>query len=63
MNPKRYNYMEVTNQIRDKIWIESKKVSCIAGPAPFSLLAAYCPNIFLQAFDGHLVMLNSLSFP
>ncbi|KDO37250.1 hypothetical protein CISIN_1g047457mg [Citrus sinensis] len=57
MNPKRYDYTEVTNQIRDKIWIESKKVWCIAGPAPFSLLAAYCPNILLQAFDCHLYVL------
>ena len=62
MNAKRYNYMEATNKIRDKIWIESKKVWCIAGPPPFSLQAAYCPNIFLQAIDGHLVMFNWLSF-
>ncbi|XP_065847022.1 protein DETOXIFICATION 27-like isoform X1 [Euphorbia lathyris] len=46
-----------------KIWIESKKLWRIVGPAIFSRIASYSMNIITQAFAGHLgdVPLASIS--
>ncbi|WCJ35683.1 MATE efflux family protein [Euphorbia peplus] len=37
-----------------KIWIETKKLWQIVGPAIFSRIASYSMNIITQAFAGHL---------
>jgi Na+-driven multidrug efflux pump len=37
-----------------KVWIESKKLWHIVGPAIFSRLASYSMLIITQAFAGHL---------
>ncbi|KAK1566841.1 hypothetical protein Q3G72_004788 [Acer saccharum] len=37
-----------------KVWIESKKLWSIVGPAIFSRISSYTMNIITQAFAGHL---------
>lgn len=37
-----------------KIWIESKKLWRVVGPAIFSRLASYSMFVITQAFAGHL---------
>ena len=36
------------------VWIESKKLWHIVGPAIFNRLASYSMNVITQAFAGHL---------
>lgn len=40
--------------LKEKFWIESKKLWQIAGPAMFSRLATYSMLVITQAFAGHL---------
>lgn len=40
--------------LKEKFWIESKKLWQIAGPAMFSRLANYSMLVITQAFAGHL---------
>lgn len=37
-----------------RVWIESKKLWRIVGPAIFSRISAFTMNIISQAFAGHL---------
>lgn len=37
-----------------RVWIETKKLWQIVGPAIFSRLASYTMNVITQAFAGHL---------
>ncbi|KAJ4970409.1 hypothetical protein NE237_003508 [Protea cynaroides] len=37
-----------------RIWVESKKIWQIAGPAIFSRVALYAMTLIIQAFAGHL---------
>ncbi|KAJ4978040.1 hypothetical protein NE237_008820 [Protea cynaroides] len=41
-----------------RIWLESKKIWQIAGPAIFSRVALYAMTLIIQAFAGHLGNLN-----
>lgn len=41
-------------KIQDKVWIESKKLWRVAGPAIFSRLASFSMFVITQAFAGHL---------
>lgn len=40
--------------LAQRVWIESKKLWHIVGPAIFSRLASYTMFIITQAFAGHL---------
>lgn len=45
------------NKIEDlktRVWIETKKLWHIVGPAIFSRIASYTMNIITQSFAGHL---------
>ncbi|KAL5844389.1 hypothetical protein ACOSQ4_010347 [Xanthoceras sorbifolium] len=42
------------HQLSRKVWIESKKLWSIVGPAIFSRVSTYTMNIITQAFAGHL---------
>lgn len=37
-----------------KVWVESKKLWHIVGPAIFSRVASYSMNVITQAFAGHI---------
>lgn len=37
-----------------RVWIESKKLWRIVGPATFSRVVIYSMNVITQAFAGHL---------
>lgn len=37
-----------------RIWVETKKLWSIVGPAIFSRVASYSMNIISQAFSGHI---------
>ncbi|KAL0911921.1 hypothetical protein M5K25_017859 [Dendrobium thyrsiflorum] len=41
-------------KLRKRVWIESKKLWRVAGPAIFSRVATYSMNVITQAFAGHL---------
>lgn len=41
-------------KLQDKVWIESKKLWRVAGPAIFSRLASFSMFVITQAFAGHL---------
>ena len=41
-------------KIQDKVWIESKKLWRVAGPAIFSRIASFSMFVITQAFAGHL---------
>ncbi|KAK4752579.1 hypothetical protein SAY87_021377 [Trapa incisa] len=44
--------VEVEEQpLSQRLWVETKKLGQILGPAIFSQIAAYCMNIISQAFD------------
>lgn len=45
-----------------RIWVESKKLWHIVGPATFSRVTMYGMNIVTQAFAGHLGDLELASF-
>nr|QEY08348.1 MATE efflux family protein member 2f [Crocus sativus] len=40
--------------LKDRTWIESKKLWKIVGPAIFSRVVSYSMNVITQAFAGHL---------
>lgn len=40
--------------LRERVWIESKKLWRIVGPAIFNRLASYSMLVITQAFAGHL---------
>ena len=40
--------------LASRVWIESKKIWHIVGPAIFSRVASYSMNVITQAFAGHL---------
>lgn len=40
--------------LKRKIWIESKLLWHIVGPAIFSRISSYSMNVITQAFAGHL---------
>lgn len=40
--------------LTSRVWIESKKLWQIVGPAIFSRISSYTMNIITQAFAGHL---------
>lgn len=40
--------------LASRVWIESKKLWHIVGPAIFSRVASYSMNVITQAFAGHL---------
>lgn len=45
---------DVHQDLIPKVWIESKKLWHIVGPAIFSRVASYSMNVITQAFAGHL---------
>ncbi|GMJ04015.1 hypothetical protein like AT5G65380 [Hibiscus trionum] len=50
---------EYRNQaITERVWVESKKLWQIVGPAMFSRLASYSMLVITQAFAGHLGVLE-----
>jgi len=54
------NHLSTTNEeeqeqdLTRKVWIESKKLWHIVGPAIFSRIASYMMLVITQAFAGHL---------
>ncbi|XP_059279688.1 protein DETOXIFICATION 27-like [Lycium ferocissimum] len=51
------NIIEETDDDQDlktRVWIETKKLWHIAGPAIFSRIATYTMNVITQGFAGHL---------
>ncbi|PNX90233.1 protein TRANPARENT TESTA 12-like, partial [Trifolium pratense] len=54
------NHLSTTNEDEEeqdltrKVWIESKKLWHIVGPAIFSRIASYSMLVITQAFAGHL---------
>ena len=46
--------LEEKKDLSSRVWIESKKLWQIVGPAIFSRLASYTMNVVTQAFAGHL---------
>lgn len=45
---------EQEQDLKRKIWVESKKLWHIAGPTIFSRIATYSMLVITQAFAGHL---------
>uniref|UniRef100_A0A2N9GK66 Protein DETOXIFICATION 27-like n=1 Tax=Fagus sylvatica TaxID=28930 RepID=A0A2N9GK66_FAGSY len=45
---------EENKDLASRVWIESKKLWYIVGPAIFSRVASYTMNVITQAFAGHL---------
>lgn len=45
---------QAEGDLRKRIWVESKKLWRIAGPAIFTRLTTYGTNLVTQAFAGHL---------
>ena len=45
---------EEKKDLSSRVWIESKKLWQIVGPAIFSRIASYTMNVVTQAFAGHL---------
>ncbi|KAB1211680.1 Protein TRANSPARENT TESTA 12 [Morella rubra] len=45
---------EKKDQLTSRIWIETKKLWHIVGPAIFSRVVSYSMNVITQAFAGHL---------
>lgn len=45
---------DVHQDLIPRVWIESKKLWHIVGPAIFSRVASYSMNVITQAFAGHL---------
>ncbi|KAL2480852.1 MATE efflux family protein [Abeliophyllum distichum] len=41
-------------ELKDKIWIESKKMWIVAGPAIFTRFASFGVSVISQAFIGHI---------
>ncbi|KAL0911927.1 hypothetical protein M5K25_017865 [Dendrobium thyrsiflorum] len=41
-------------KLRKRVWIESKKLWRVVGPAIFSRVATYSMIVITQAFAGHL---------
>ncbi|XP_055960252.1 protein DETOXIFICATION 27-like [Mercurialis annua] len=58
-----YNDDQDSKDLTRRLWIETKKLWQIAGPAIFGRIASYSMNIVSQAFAGHLgdVQLASIS--
>jgi MATE family multidrug resistance protein len=48
------NEDEEEQKLTRKVWIESKKLWHIVGPAIFSRIASYSTFVITQAFAGHL---------
>ena len=48
--------------LTERVWIESKKLRRIVGPAIFSRLASYSMLVITQAFAGPLAILSLLQF-
>jgi MATE family multidrug resistance protein len=48
------NEDEEEQKLTRKVWIESKKLWHIVGPAIFSRIASYSMLVITQAFAGHL---------
>ena len=46
--------LEEKKDLSSRVWIESKKLWQIVGPAIFSRIASYTMNVVTQAFAGHL---------
>ncbi|XP_023872384.1 protein DETOXIFICATION 27 [Quercus suber] len=44
----------IFRDLASRVWIESKKLWHIVGPAIFSRVASYSMNVITQAFAGHL---------
>ncbi|KAK4803477.1 hypothetical protein SAY86_003294 [Trapa natans] len=45
-----------------RLWVETKELWQILGPAIFSRMAAYCMNIISQAFAGHIGTVELAAF-
>ena len=45
---------EEEGKLSVRVWVESKKLWQIVGPAIFSRVASYTMNVITQAFAGHL---------
>ncbi|KAI9200902.1 hypothetical protein LWI28_014860 [Acer negundo] len=45
---------QTKDQLSTRVWIESKKLWSIVGPAIFSRVSSFTMNIITQAFAGHL---------
>lgn len=43
-----------TKKLTSRIWIETRKLWRIVGPAIFSRVVSYSMNVITQAFAGHL---------
>ncbi|XP_026391083.1 protein DETOXIFICATION 27-like [Papaver somniferum] len=52
---------EYGGDLLEKIWIESKKIWHIAGPAIFSRFAMFSITVITQAFAGHLSDIDLIS--
>lgn len=50
----KYKQDDERQQLGRKVWIESKKLWQIVGPAIFSRLASFSMFLITQAFAGHL---------
>ncbi|KAJ7958957.1 Protein DETOXIFICATION [Quillaja saponaria] len=48
------NDNQKNKELSTRVWIESKKLWVIVGPAIFSRVASYTMNVITQAFAGHL---------
>ncbi|KAK1555569.1 hypothetical protein Q3G72_028315 [Acer saccharum] len=48
------DHEQTKDQLSTRVWIESKKLWSIVGPAIFSRVSSYSMNIITQAFAGHL---------
>uniref|UniRef100_A0A2N9GDK2 Protein DETOXIFICATION n=1 Tax=Fagus sylvatica TaxID=28930 RepID=A0A2N9GDK2_FAGSY len=40
--------------LKDKVWIEMKKMWIVAGPTMFTRLSTFGLNVITQAFVGHI---------
>lgn len=53
--------------LKDKVWIETKKIWVVAGPAIFTRFSTYGINLISQGFVGHIgpteLAAYSLVFP
>lgn len=50
------------SNIKQQVWIESKKLWQIAGPAMFTRVSSYAVFVVTQAFAGHLGDLELAAF-
>ncbi|XP_022846888.1 protein DETOXIFICATION 27-like [Olea europaea var. sylvestris] len=47
-------FVEENEDLKQRFWVESKKLWIVVGPAIFSRISLYSTNVITQAFAGHL---------